>query len=144
MSHIIGRDPDKIHPFVPAIDRKLPEKEQLTFMVEMLPPKDNAELRDKTYKATGLGKKRSEQFLTGTVELEVIQKCLKGWNNFIDQDGNQVPFNIAKIGYIPGDILSEIANFARGITDEDDEDRPNYVVEEEIQKIEKGGSKKDK
>ena len=130
MSRILGRDPNKIHRYVPIVDRDLPEKDQLVLLVEPLSPEDNAKIRDKTYKATGLGKKRFEQFLTGSTELEVIIKCLKGWENFMDTDGNNIPFNAQNIGFLPGDILSEVANFARGIVDEDEE-QPNYVAAEE-------------
>ena len=110
----------------------LPKEEQLVFLVQPISPDENAKLKDQSYKATGIGKKRAEYFVTGSVELQVIKKCLKGWKNFKDQDNKDVPFSWDNVAYIPGDIITEISNFARGFLEEEEETEEFGVVDEKV------------
>lgn len=112
-------DISKVHDFIAKSDFKLPKEEQTTFKVKFLTALQQAEIRDQTYKAHGIGNKRSERFLTGTAELEAIRHGLVGWENFKDESGKDVPFETGKdkkdlmISYLPPDVRAEMSSFIR-------------------------------
>jgi hypothetical protein len=111
---------DKPRDYVCKADRKLPDDEQTVFKVRFLTAQEQADLRDEMYKVTGFGEGRKEMLLTGTVALKALEKCLLGWENFYFEDDEEpVEFNKKNISCIPPTERDEIANYVRGVQEEE-------------------------
>lgn len=110
---------DKPHDFVCKCDEGKPKKEQTVFHVRFLTAKEQADLRDRVYNVSGFGEKRSEKFLSGTIALEALRIGLKGWENFNFDDGEPIPFTEDNFSCIPPRERDEIANYIRGIPEEE-------------------------
>ena len=119
-------DPNRMIDYIPKEDRDKAKDEQTIFSVKFLTSGSNATLRDETYDVVGTGKQRKEMLKTGTTELKSLKLGLKGWSNFVDNDGEPVPFdgeNIDKmIDMIPPIVRTEISDFIRGESTLDDSD----------------------
>jgi len=119
-------DPNRMIDYIPKEDRDKAKDEQTIFNVKFLTSGSNATLRDETYDVVGTGKQRKEMLKTGTTELKSLKLGLKGWSNFVDNDGEPVPFdgeNIDKmIDMIPPIVRTEISDFIRGESTLDDSD----------------------
>jgi len=113
-------DPEKIVDFIAKQEQgdKVDEEAKTVFKVRMLRAKEAAELRDDLYTISGSGKERKEQLKSGTAELKALKKGLKGWENFLDNDGKEVEFDSTKLDkmldMIPPDVRVELADFIRG------------------------------
>lgn len=113
-------DPEKIIDFIAKKEQgdKVPEEEKTVFKVKMLTAREGAELRDDLYNVSGSGKEREEKLKSGTIELKALRKGIKGWENFQDDDGEEIEFDSGKIDKmldkIPPDIRMELADFIRG------------------------------
>jgi len=110
---------DKPHTYVCKCDLKKPEEEQTKFKVRFLTAPEQAELRDMIYNVQGFGDKRNERFLSGTIALEALKIGLKGWENFTFEDGEPIPFNVDNFSCIPPSERDEIANYIRGVPEEE-------------------------
>lgn len=115
-------------------DPKIAEKDRTQFKVRCLDIATQVNLADDVYSVEGIGKERKEQFKTGTQQLIVLKKALKGWRNFgipivddegdyvLDNDGNiktnEPDFdakNMAEmIEMIPSEVRSELVDFVKG------------------------------
>jgi len=111
---IVGVDPTKVHDYIPKCERNLPKKEKTIFKVRKVGLEEAAEIRDGIYEISGLGKERKEKLKTGSVEVRVLKICLKGWENFKDDKGEDISFNIENFSWIPAEVRTEIADYCRG------------------------------
>jgi hypothetical protein len=110
---------DKPHDYICDCDKKLPKAEQTNFKVRFLTAEEQAELRDAMYSVTGMGASRSEKFLTGTVAIKALEIGLQGWDKFTYDNGEDIPFSKENFSAIPPKERDEIANYIRGIEEEE-------------------------
>jgi hypothetical protein len=66
------------------------EKDFVTWLIRPLTSVEHADIQNSLFQSKGFGKKRQEQFLTGTQALLVLRKGLVGWKNFKYEDGTDV------------------------------------------------------
>lgn len=112
-----------VEKFVPKEDRGLPPGEQTRFLLEFLDPYTDAKLSDEVYAIRGMGANRKESVRSGTQQNETLKKCLKGWENFKDSSGRDVPFSddlMVNIGKIKPKVRREIYDFVRGESEADE------------------------
>ena len=110
---------DKPHDYICDCDKKLPKAEQTNFKVRFLTAEEQAELRDTMYSVTGMGANRAEKFLTGTVAVKALEIGLQGWDKFTYENGEDIPFSKENFSAIPPKERYEIANYIRGIEEEE-------------------------
>ena len=107
---------DKPHVYICKDDRELPSESQTRFKVKFLTAKDQAHIRDIMYNVSGMGKERSEKFLTGTAALKALEMGLVGWENFnYEDDGGEISFSKENLSCIRPNVRDEIANYVRGV-----------------------------
>lgn len=111
-------DATKAYPYVAKEERKLMKDDQTRFMIKYLDCVRQAELQDDLYNVEGMGKERRERLLTGTRMTSILETNLVGWENFMDHDGNPVPFDKAdpkkNINKIPPRVRQELADAIAG------------------------------
>lgn len=120
MSKVIGLDPKAERTFIPKCDRELPENEQIKFKVRLLTISESAAIRDNQYEVKGLGKERTEKIKVASSEIKVLEMCLLGWDNFLDDGKKPIVFNKANFEFIPSNIRSEICDFCKGDVEEEE------------------------
>lgn len=117
-------DAKKAYPYICKSDRKLPKEQRTTFMCRYIDPYLDAKLGDQLFNISGSGNSRKERLLTGTQRMEILQGCVKGWENFKDENDALVKFdekNIeGMIAMIPPPARAELADFIRGESDLDE------------------------
>lgn len=90
------------------------ESKKFWFEYKRLTLAKEAELKDNIIKAKGMGDDRVETVTVGTQDKEILSMCVTNWGNFPDEDGNEVPFDIAKLDWIHPKVRSEMVNVIRG------------------------------
>jgi len=111
---------DKPHEYVCKADRKSPKADRTAFEVRYLTADEQAEIRDAMFNVTGIGNARREKFLTGSSALMALKKGLLGWKNFVYADtGEKIEFNVENFSCIPPAERDEIANYIRGIEEDE-------------------------
>jgi len=97
-------------------DRDLPVEEQTIFTLRRIPLPKLAKIEDELYKATGIGKRREEKIRTGNNQMKILQEGLAGWENFKDEDGEDIPFSndVNLFSSIPADARRELADAILG------------------------------
>lgn len=130
----IAVDPDKVVPYVLIEDRKLPVEQQTRFLCKFLSAREDAQIQDNVVR--GNTDEKSMQVKSGSTVLETLRKGLRGWENFKDQNGNDVPWREnngtprdENFNHLKPHWRREIANF---ITEQ------NTLKAEEIKNLESG------
>lgn len=85
----IAVDPNKAFDYVLMCDRQLPLDQQTTFHLKVLTARELAEIEDKAARADMQG---NLEFRSGTQVIRILTAGLKGWSNFKDSSGAEVPF----------------------------------------------------
>lgn len=100
------------------------KKNETVFLLKPLSVQQQADLRDNMYKVSGIGKKRTEKFQTGTSEVDALKIGLLGWENFTNEKGDQVSFDKTNVSgmleMIPADARTELAAKIRGDAEVDE------------------------
>jgi hypothetical protein len=133
MSNIVGLDPNQVRVYIPKADRNLTEEEKpMKIHVRLLRARDAAKFRDEIYDISGMGKKRKERLRSGSHELRVLYTCVEDWENFPDENGNQIEckkrkgnngeFIIDNIDYWPDDLRTEVARYCSRESEVDEEE----------------------
>ena len=120
MPKIVAMDPKKVHTYISRYERDVDSDEQTKFKVRLLTVQESARIKDDLYQVSGVGRRRQEKLRTGTSELETLKLCLKGWDNLLDAEGNQVPYSHENFSQIPPEIRSEIADYVSGEVQENE------------------------
>jgi hypothetical protein len=69
----------------------------VTWLIRPLTAKEQADIQNSLFQSKGVGKKRQEQFLTGTQGMLVLRKGLVGWKDFKFEDGSLVVWEDPKV-----------------------------------------------
>jgi len=86
-------DPTATIDYVLECDRDLPTDEQTIFELRCLTAGELARLEDNTLTSTMDSDNKPEfRVMTGSVQINALQLGLKGWRNFKDAQGNEIPF----------------------------------------------------
>ena len=111
-------DASKVYEFVVKDERDLPKKDQTVFLCKYLDAPTGAALGDMIYDVRGVGAQRKETLRTGTQQLTILRKCLKGWTNMRGENGQEVTFDEKRvddmIDMIPPKYRPEVTDFIRG------------------------------
>lgn len=112
-----------------TIQKDVPPNQRAVFYYIPLGAFEYARIQDQLYQVTGFGKQRQERLLTGSQQIEVLVKGLKGWRNFNYGDGSEVPWEdpgdskndkerreimLRNVERIPQDTRAELADIIRG------------------------------
>lgn len=90
----IALNPKQTYFYVLDCDRSLPENEQTKFEIRGLTVAEEASVSDSMILAHSGGDDFS--FRAGTHQLTVLRLGLRGWANFRDGEGQEVPFEMTK------------------------------------------------
>ncbi|MDA8122246.1 MAG: hypothetical protein M0Z38_06745 [Deltaproteobacteria bacterium] len=85
----IAIDPTKVIEYVLLCDRDLPPEEQTMFELKVLTARELAKIEDGSARADVSG---NIEFRSGTQVINILNVGLKGWRNFKDAQGREVPF----------------------------------------------------
>lgn len=127
MSNILAMDPTVERWYVPKADRSLPENEQMRLKYRNLTAKEDAELSDNTIKSITTGKIQKSEILISSIDLKRCEKTIKGWEVFKyaadhpTKAGQDVPFSVDNIGFIPQNVRREYIDFITGRDQEEKE-----------------------
>lgn len=90
----IALDPKSTFPFVLKEDRELPEEQRTVFQLRGLTVSEEAQVSDSMLMAHSGSDEVA--FRAGTHQLTVLRYGLKGWENFLDAEGQPVEFETTK------------------------------------------------
>jgi len=105
--------------YVPKCDRDLPEEEQTVFVLRYMDARQAAKMEDQAVEGavSGKGTDTALKFRSGSKVLQALEHGLRGWENFRDAQGNEIPFreNNGKprpecFDAIPPSVRRELAN----------------------------------
>ncbi len=85
----IAVDPSKSWDYVLLVDRELPPEQQTIFELKVLSARDLAAIQDGATKGNVDG---SLEFKSGTQTLRILEMGVRGWRNFKDDTGADVPY----------------------------------------------------
>lgn len=112
------------------------EIDESTFHYRTMPRDVLAEIQSKAIKLTqvkkGVGRMAAEVetgLATQSVEKDIFDWGLLGWDNVVDGDGEQIGFDKALVGYLPGHVLDQIqlaiiGDLADELTEEEEKNSP--------------------
>lgn len=123
-------DLNKTHRYVTKADRPSPEAEQTVFILGTLSSRDIGRIKDMAT-SFRMGGETAEEGVDTKIErtkmnFEAVRLALKGWENFLDAEGNAVPFKSFNrdvnatskdvvapdlLDRIPLDVVNELADF---------------------------------
>lgn len=86
---VIAIDPSKTFDYVLLCDRANPPEEQTVFQLRVLSARELAEIEDGAIRSDREGKL---EYLSGSQTIRILNYGLRGWRNFRDAAGNEVPF----------------------------------------------------
>ena len=95
MSKLIAIDPGQEHRYIPKDARALSPEDQPVFIITSLTARETSELEDGAADAILPSKEGGQtkmRVLSGGTVLKALMKGLKGWENFKDATGNNVPW----------------------------------------------------
>jgi len=87
------------------------------FFYRRLDAEERAQIDDKMWAMKG---KRKIDFKYSTVGLEYLKRGIQGWEKVFDGEGQEVPFALDKILLLPGEIVTDLIEKIRGITEEEE------------------------
>lgn len=90
----IALDPKATFTYVLEDDRKLPQEEQTAFTLRGLTVAEEAKVADSMI--SSIPGQEELSFRSGTHQLTVLRHGLRGWSNFLDPSGKEVPFETGK------------------------------------------------
>jgi len=90
----IALDPKATFSYVLEDDRKLPTEEQTTFTLRGLTVAEEAKVADSMI--SSIPGQEELSFRSGTHQLTVLRHGLRGWTNFLDVTGKEVPFDTGR------------------------------------------------
>jgi hypothetical protein len=88
----IALDPKATFEYILEDDRKLPEEDRTVFKLRGLTVSEEARVADSMISSVPGQEELS--FRSGTHQLTVLRFGLRGWSNFKDSEGNEVPFEL--------------------------------------------------
>ncbi|MCF8719211.1 hypothetical protein [Nitrospina gracilis] len=112
-------DPSATFEYVPKCDRDLPEEAQTVFILKYMDARQAAKMEDQAVEGavSSKGDDTSLRFRSGSKVLQALEYGLRGWRNFQDKGGNEIPFreNNGKprpenFDAIPPSVRRELAN----------------------------------
>jgi hypothetical protein len=110
---------DEPHDYVCKCDRDKPSSDKTIFRVRFLTVHEQAHIRDMMYNVSGMGTARREKFLTGSAQVKALEYGLLGWKNFTYENGESIQFDKENFSCIPPAERDELANYIRGIEEEE-------------------------
>ncbi len=109
-----GFDPNTPRDYIVQDERGLAPEQQSIFKIKNLTVREVERLKNSLFAKQGFGEKATEKLLIGSQERQALEMGLAGWENFLDQEGNPIPFILANFDYIPPKYRAEIALEIRG------------------------------
>jgi len=85
----IAIDPNKSWEYVLLVDRELPPEQQTVFELKALSARELATIEDGSVRSDREGKL---EYLSGTQTIRILELGVRGWRNFKDPAGTDVPF----------------------------------------------------
>jgi len=125
MPRLIAIDPSQVYSYVPKICRDLPKDEQTSFSFTYPTGKQEAMLNDDSIESLVKGKESRQKFKFRANDLKLLELCLKGWDNFQDANGKDVPFSKENIDRIPSKIRIEIIDKIKQVDEKEGEEEEN-------------------
>ena len=90
----IALNPKQTYSYILECDRELAPEDQTVFEIRGLTVAEEASVSDSMILAHSGGDDFT--FRAGTHQLTVLRLGLRGWKNFRDSEGNEVPFELTK------------------------------------------------
>jgi len=79
------------HPYILKRDKDLPEEEQTTFQLKNRTQEQWDHICP-SWASTGTG-----YTLLGSTATKILKKVLAGWENYLDKDGNEIPYQASNM-----------------------------------------------
>ncbi len=109
-----GFDPNTPWDYVVQDEQGLPPERQTVFKLKNLTVREVERLKNNLFAKQVSGDKVMEKLLIGSQERQALEMGLAGWENFLDQEGDPIPFSLADFDYIPPRYRAELALEIRG------------------------------
>ncbi len=109
-----GFDPNTPRDCVVKDEQGLSLTQQTVFKIKNLTVREVERLKNTLFAKHGLGENAVEKLLIGSQERQALEMGLVGWENFLDQEDNPIPFSQRNFDYIPAKYRAEIALEIRG------------------------------